>query len=284
MDGRIKKLNRQNKNVKIIISCILFGVAAMLLVTAAWYVIRSRREIESEKVDVMVPYYLYLLNADSMSNLNFSVGNLHPGETKQEVICVSNQSPDGSANYQISRDSNFLYKLELAYTTNIPIIYKVYELEVADSTTENAIEVTTEYEDANGVMQTTKSYFVKKMSAITDEHGNTQQAAIALKPQEMEGSKKVTDARLEAVFGTTEPDVVGTVAGDYQLYDTDAGNQKLSLSAQVDTATNTVVYDRDYYLIEISWKDNVNFYDYTKETDLVNVVVKAEQPKPSVDD
>ena len=44
--------------------------------------------------------------------------------------------------------------------------------------------------------------------------------------------------------------------------------------------------NKDYYLIEIKWKekdgngDSLQFDDYRKETDLVYVIVKAMQPEP----
>ena len=40
-------------------------------------------------------------------------------------------------------------------------------------------------------------------------------------------------------------------------------------------------YEYDYYLIEMSWKENANFSDNAKETDLLYVVVNAKQPEPT---
>jgi len=43
-------------------------------------------------------------------------------------------------------------------------------------------------------------------------------------------------------------------------------------------------YEFDYYLIEVTWKDGITFNDYTKETDLLYVVVNAKQPLPKEQD
>lgn len=37
-------------------------------------------------------------------------------------------------------------------------------------------------------------------------------------------------------------------------------------------------------MIEIKWKDGMDFNEYTKETDLVYVIVKALQPRPTEKD
>lgn len=58
------------------------------------------------------------------------------------------------------------------------------------------------------------------------------------------------------------------------------GTEPLTLTTSL-AQDGTVVYDKDFYLIEISWKDGIDFSNYTKETDLVDVIVRALQPKPS---
>ena len=45
-----------------------------------------------------------------------------------------------------------------------------------------------------------------------------------------------------------------------------------------------VLYEKDFYLIQISWKDGIDFSRYKKETDLVDVIVRALQPRPSVNE
>ena len=85
----------------------------------------------------MSPYYLYLVDQNGTDSLNLTIGNLHPGETKQIVIGVSNKAPDGESEveYPISKDSNFHYEMELAYTQNLPLDYRVYELQTTESGT-----------------------------------------------------------------------------------------------------------------------------------------------------
>lgn len=272
----LRNMNKKFNKIsgKLVLSVVLALTASTMLVTAAWYVIRSKRIVDSQMKDVMVPYNLYLLNADGISNLKFSVGNLHPGETKQEVICVSNKSPldqTGTA-YEISRTSEFNYQLELACTTNLPVNYTVYVLDVAEETTPGAFSVTTTYQDSNNVEQTNTNYFVKRTMEVTGENGAPVQRAVAMTP--IDNSAE----RIHEVFGTTNTtsDIVNV--GEYHSYDKDAEGTVLSLDTTIDNGQ--VEYDRDYYLIEVSWKDGVDFSQYTKETDLVDVIVRAIQPLP----
>ena len=89
--------------------------------TMAWYVLDAIREVDSKDTEVMTPYLLYLLNPTDEESLALTVGNLHPGETKQAVICVSSQRPEDIGIMTISKDSEFSYELELAYTENLYI-------------------------------------------------------------------------------------------------------------------------------------------------------------------
>lgn len=232
----------------------VIALCAALLVaagTVTWYVIHSQRDIDSQKTEVMTPYFLYLLNPSDHSSLALTIGNIHPGEVKREVICVSNQKPGLSSEREISRDSNFLYELEMAYTENLAVNYEVYELERDDVNGDIAV-----VEDTNGVIHTLAS-FKKK---------NTEQMTAA----------DVSEVRRGEVYGS---DLAGIVnLGRYRSFTEGTDGKKLELEATV--SGNDVNYDMDYYLIEITWQDGINFEDYNKETDLCYVIVKALQPKP----
>ena len=66
--------------------------------------------------------------------------------------------------------------------------------------------------------------------------------------------------------------------GKYFLYQNDTNGNPLALEYK--NSDGVSQYEYDYYLLEISWQDGVDFSKYTKETDLVYVVVNAKQPKP----
>ncbi len=253
-----RKINKKDQRRGAVVVTLLLVFAA-LLGTFAWYTISSQRKIDSEKKNVMVPYFLYLKNATDENSLNFSVGNLHPGQTLSEVICVTNKVPDddkGNVDYEISRESKFEYELELAYTENLPVNYNVYELR----------------EDENG--NVIVSYIEgeadkeKKFSKISD--------------LPMQKTDNTAISRNE-VFGTGA-DLSNVVnKGIYDSYTKGGvvgGTEPLTLTTSL-AQDGTVVYDKDFYLIEISWKDGIDFSNYTKETDLVDVIVRALQPKPS---
>ena len=155
------KLHGHAKRTKAYLSAVLGAVILLLLGTGAWYVISSQRDIDTVKTEVMTPYFLYLLNPHDLKSLQPTIGNIHPGEIKREVICVSNQKPDAASNREISRDSNFLYELELAYTENLAVNYEVYQLEPDD---EGDVLVT---DDTGGTI-TTLASFSKKYAAPMD--------------------------------------------------------------------------------------------------------------------
>lgn len=253
------KLHKKADRRKTLVLSVLALVLMALLGSFAWYLISSRRDIYSREEDVMVPYFLYLKNATDENSLNFSVGNLHPGQTISQVICVTNKIPEdesGSIGYEISRESAFAYELELAYTENLPVNYRVYDLKEDD-----AGDVVVRYEEGGSMRE--KHFSRIAVSAMTPE--------------------KKDSIRLQEVFGMDEASLAEVVnKGTYDSYTTGgaAGNDKLTLTTSLDT-NDEVVYDKDFYLIEISWKDGIDFSNYTKETDLVEVIVKALQPKPS---
>ena len=65
--------------------------------TFAWYLREDAKRAQTEAAVVMAPYNLYLMKPNATDTLQFAVGNLHPGEVKQTVICVSNKRPDNYA-------------------------------------------------------------------------------------------------------------------------------------------------------------------------------------------
>lgn len=101
--------------------------------TMAWYLREDVKQAETDGVEIMAPYNLYLMNPNARDSLEFAVGNLHPGEMKHTVICVSNRVPenyDGEDNMsELVKDSEFNYDLQLVHTENLAVDYAVYPLE-----------------------------------------------------------------------------------------------------------------------------------------------------------
>lgn len=249
-----KKLNKK-KNRKKIMAITLFVCFLMALgFSFSWYRYTKDNHADTKDVEIMTPYFLYLLNPDDTTSLQFSVGNIHPGETKQIVICVSNKRPEGvTDSIDIARESEFSYDLEFIYTQNLKVNYDIFELEKSEYTDESSIP-------NDGIL-------VDGVDGVYWKKIKKNDVDVKLpEPQD------ITNSRVLEVFGNNSDTVFNK--GKYLLYTKDSNSQPLALEYKNNQ------YEFDYYLLEISWQEGVDFSKYTKETDLVYVVVNAKQPKP----
>ena len=252
----------QDKRKKVVIASMAIIAAVVMVTSLAWYGYHLANR-GSQDAEVMTPYFLYLMNAGDENSLRFAVGNLHPGETKRVVICVTNKRPLDEAdpnNVEIARESRFYYDMEFAHTDNLAVNYHIYELEKV---------------------------------ANTDPHGSLPAGAVVLEGQEdvyfmpvgaaLSDGQDVSGERHgdASVFGTEEVSDIWN-AGTYLLYQKDNDGNPLQLEYKYQEETLTYAYEFDYYLVEIEWQSGITFSDYTKETDLVYVVVDAKQVEPTV--
>lgn len=246
-------MNGKKKLTVLIVCGILLLAAAGG--TFAWYLKEDAKRAQMQEAQVMAPYNLYLLNPNASDTLQFAVGNLHPGEVKQAVICVSNMRPDDYAGDEdmdmaaLAKESEFGYDLMLVHTENLAVDYLIYPLqrhEMADSLPSGAIIMEDDTKD--------RYYWTKSTASLN-------------------GSDISEDMR-KRVFGETDGGENVNV-GTYWLSD----NEDMMLAYHID-GNGLGSYEYDYYLIEIKWQDINNFDDYKKETDLVYIVVNAKQPRP----
>ena len=238
----------KKKKTVIISVCVCMLLAAMGG-TFAWYLREDAKRARTEAATVMAPYNLYLLNPNARDTLQFSVGNLHPGETKQTVICVSNKRPnnytgDESAMTELAKDSEFGYDLMLIHTDNLAVNYNIYPLQRYDIEGSAPAGSIVMDDDTKGL------YYWQKTGRM------------------LPGDDITGDMR-----GRAQTNGSGIVnAGTYWLSADD--------SMQLAYRASTNSYEYDYYLIEVTWKNITNFDVYKKETDMVYVVVNAKQPRP----
>lgn len=233
----------------------------------AWYSRQDAKRARTDKAKVMAPYNLYLLNPDAQDLLQFAVGNLHPGEKKETVICVSNRRPDSNPNEEsdmseLAKESTFGYDLMLVHTENLAINYTIYPLERNDWP-EDGDPALDENDYIMDDSTMGECYWTKKLDENEEE--------IALKGEDM-----TPDMRKSA--GTDQPGEDGKPlvnAGAYWISTDDTMELEYKVGANGEGK-----YEYDYYLIEIDWDDIVNFDSYRKETDMVFVVVNAKQPRP----
>lgn len=250
-------MNRKNKIIVLSV-CILLCFAAAGG-TFAWYKRAEAKRAMTEGAVVMAPYNLYLLNPDGRDALQFAVGNLHPGEVKQTVICVSNNRPKGSADEgtsmsDLAKDSAFGYDLMLVHTDNLAVNYKIYLLNTSDS---SKYDIITEGKKEDGTVE--NHYWTKAADSLNGKD---------ISETNIDG----TAGMRKKVFGDKNTDNTVNV-GTYWLSNDD--------SMQLTYKASENRYQYDYYLIEITWKDDVfDFSAYKKETDMVYVVVNAKQPRP----
>lgn len=244
-------MTRNKKRIKKIISVLL-----VLLVLSGtvygWFVYMSSTEADRDDVEVMPPYFLYLLNPGDTNTLQFAVGNLHPGETKRVIICVSNKTPDNvvGSYFDIAKDSDFEYELEFIQTNNLEVNYDFYHVERRELGNDYELSAD-EY-----MVPEVPGYYFKKVGA------------------KLEGTN-TTEERRNSVFGGADvTDVVNN--GTYTLYSTYSDDEHLHLTYVAEQKK----YDYNYFMIEISWKDGALFSENSKETDLLYVVVNAMQLRP----
>lgn len=257
-DEAVKSSKKKKKKKPVIIAAVVAMLLAMVA-TFSWYLFNKDSHADTKDIKIMTPYFLYLLNPDDKTSLQFSVGNIHPGEVKQVVICVSNKKPDdvSDGSVDIARESKFNYDLEFVHTENLKVNYDIYELQ-KDSYTDTA-DI-----PSNGILvDGVDGVYWTKME--TDGNVNP------LTP-----TKDETTSRLNTVFPEGTDGVFNK--GKYLLYQYDSNGVQMGLEYK-DNGTDKK-YEFDYYLVEISWEKNVNFSEYTKETDLLYVIVNAKQPKP----
>lgn len=244
--GKSKKCFTGRKKLVLLI---LIVVAVMLTVGFAWYLL-GRKHTDTKQMEIMTPYALYLLNSGATDTLELNIGGIHPGESKEIVVCVSSHDANAGEDV-ISKEGLFPYTLELVHTDNIGLQYRMYSLEKLDFEPELEIEdiVASDYvEHIDGVDVVKTAYFQKEKllngnTAVTEEYRN-----------EMYGEQQVAS-------------VVNQ--GTYCVYSEDSF--ELSLSDE------TKRYQ--YYMIEIEWDLNET-EEKSKETDLMYLVAKAGVPKP----
>lgn len=236
------------KKAVVIVVCLILCLTVGT--TFAWYLREDAKRAETTAAEVMAPYNLYLLNPNATDSLQFAVGNLHPGEKKQTVICVSNERPHdvdpgdmGMAG--LAKDSEFGYDLMLVHTENLAVDYNIYPLErherTGDALPDGAI--------------------------VMDD--DTKEICYWTKTGEKLGGNDISEDMRRRVFENESTDDVVNV-----------GTYWLSADDTMKLTYKDGKYKYDYYVIEVNWKDIANFDDYKKETDLVYVVVNAKQPRP----
>lgn len=247
------------RGCQLIVALALVMVLILALVTYAWYTLLLTRRVNSKERDVMQPYYLYLVEPNGTDSLRLSVGNLHPGETKQIMIGVTNQKPnnEGGVSYQIGKNSSFHYDLELAYTSNLPLNFQVYAL--------------TETDQASGESTYTAKWTDQSKQSVTKNYEKT------LLTKNGDSSKQLTDKNNSEMYGADNVEQTVNQA-TYDVYDKN-GDTDFQLSTKIDE-NGDVTFDLNYYLIELSWQNDISFPDYLKETDLMYVMVNAMQLEP----
>jgi hypothetical protein len=253
------KTSRRLKLTAVLMSLVMLAGA----IGFAWYAYQ-KHEVKTENMSIMTPYTLYLLNPGAEDYLTLSIGDLHPGETKQIVVCVSSHDVGGTAK---SKQGVFSYQMELAYTDNLKLSYQIYPLTPVDEkeTAAGSDYITSECEikkdEDNKVMKT--YYFRKDTKALMEsEDSDTMQTKYREEMyRNLQNIKDSTDS-LNGIVNL----------GNYKIYDkkSDGSTLKLNLG-------DTNQYN--YYLIEVTVDSNLNMNSYKKETDLIYLIAKAKLPK-----
>ena len=210
---------------------IAVGILLLAGMTFAWYTWRERAA-DSKDAEVMEPYYLYLRDETDTQMVRLAVDSVFSGETKKIYFCVSN-GPNAESMGSMG-GGNFDYTMEIACTENLPLTFRIFEL---DSFEEGAMAAGTQ-----------------------------------LNPE-----ADVSDERRKAVFGDIATNSIVN-RGKYETYSNGKDGNKLHLSTGIDS-NGTETYMSRFFRLEIGC-DADSFDKYRKETDVIYLLVRAEQPKP----
>lgn len=232
-----------------IVLIVLVVIMFMLAIGFAWYS-RFIKHTDTEELGIMTPYALYLLNSGATDTLELNVGGIHPGETKQIVVCVSSHDVDAKEE-ETSKEGEFPYKLELVHTDNIGLSYHLYPLTPVEDVSEPIDEdiVVSDYIVSDGETEVVQTAYFTKGSLLTGDESLTQ------------------EYQDEMYQGLDKTAIVNQ--GTYCVYSED--DFELSLK---DPGKRY-----NYFLIELQWDANET-EKKSKETDLVYLVAKAGVPKP----
>ncbi len=220
----------------------ILGCIVLIIASYAWYNL-SERSAETDEIVVMKPYRLSLTNPSETDVLQLSIGSLLLNETKQIIFCVNNGNEENAAEFD--------YQMELIYTDNLALEYRIYELEEAEDAL-NAYIVAEDIVVADGKPQAVCTYWNTKSSTalIGQDVSLERHGQVGLNGEEVN-------------------------RGTYFVFDKDCDGEPLHLSSDEEGER------AQYFVMEIKWQDGITSYqDYEKETDMIYLMVEALQPKP----
>ena len=230
-----KKVHRRHRlRIPVQLVVVLVGLLVCIGGTFAWYT-WLERAADSKDAEVMEPYYLYLRDENDTEMVRLALDSLFAGETKNLYFCVSNGPNEESGTIGEMGGGNFDYTMELVYTQNVPLTFKLYELDSFEDT------------------------------AMAD--GGTLLTV----------NEDKTAERHQAMFGNISVDDIVN-KGKYDTYINGKDGEKLHLETGMVDGKET--YMSRYFRLEVTC-DAKSFDNYRKETDMIYLLVKAEQPKPT---
>ena len=230
-----KKVHRSHRlRIPVQLVVVLVGLLVCIGGTFAWYT-WLERAADSKDAEVMEPYYLYLRDENDTEMVRLALDSLFAGETKNLYFCVSNGPNEESGTIGEMGGGNFDYTMELVYTQNVPLTFKLYELDSFEDT------------------------------AMAD--GGTLLTV----------NEDKTAERHQAMFGNISVDDIVN-KGKYDTYINGKDGEKLHLETGMVDGKET--YMSRYFRLEVTC-DAKSFDNYRKETDMIYLLVKAEQPKPT---
>ena len=129
-----KKVHRRHRpRIPVQLAVVLMVLLVCIGGTFAWYT-WLERAANSKDAEVMEPYYLYLRDEKDKLMVRLALDSLFAGETKNLYFCVSNGPNAESGTMGAMGGGNFDYTMELVYTQNVPLTFKLYELDSFDDT------------------------------------------------------------------------------------------------------------------------------------------------------
>lgn len=229
---KMEMKTNSNKKVMLILSAVLIVVLSIALPIYAWFS-NQKGLVTMTKVQSPVALNIGAGNKENCAYIDMSGINVEDEENTSKsvnfVFCV----------YSTENINN--YKIQLAHTTNIPFTYKIYKAEESDTEPTGNYDVI--YYDNT---DTNTHYYTKVGKQIDGDYLN-----------KIETSMIANDTQHQITYGDYKDIYVQQNAEPLYWQN----NSPISTSY---TGTEFV----DYYILEVSWDENIQ---NDKETDMVYI-------------
>lgn len=266
---KFKQLDKK-KRVEVIISSILTVALMIALPVYAWFA--SNKNLETitkikEPGEIIIRAGKRSGETEADSIVNFEMKDI-------DIESIAGGKPQRFVFSVMPGDYNLGYKIQLAHTTNIPFVYKIYKAEAPNTAgyTEEQLAELTIYSPVDD--KSDKTYYQTVGSALTMTPLNEDDASVVgRKIAKQNDTGDVYKSYSQTYTGTDTPEVYAV---------------PVYLQSGKQTHSGDSADSYDYYILELSWdttanvNDNYAFKDWNtgknnKETDIIYITASRQE-------